>query len=90
MSSNILPFQKKIRLVLLSIIFASLLVYLSDAFHLNEKSQRSLVKFLNVPQQFISSILDEYQEFENQKIASLEEEILRLNNDIYENELKIK
>lgn len=90
MSSNILPSQKKIRLVLLALAFASLLIYLSDAFKLNEKSQRLLVKFLNVPQQFISQILQEYQEFENEKIASLEEEIIKLQNDIYESELKIR
>lgn len=90
MSSNILPIQKKIRLILLAFIFACLLVYLSDAFKLNEKSQRLLVKFLNVPQQFISQILQEYQEFENQRIASLEEEIIKLQNDIYESELKIR
>tara|TARA_Y100000768_G_scaffold223758_1_gene168864 strand:- start:1240 stop:2037 length:798 start_codon:yes stop_codon:yes gene_type:complete len=90
MSSNILPSQKKIRLVLLALAFASLLIYLSDTFKLNEKSQRLLVKFLNVPQQFISQILQEYQEFENEKIASLEEEIIKLQNDIYESELKIR
>ena len=40
--------------------------------------------------QFISNVLDEYQEFENAKIASLEEEILNLQNEIYENELQIR
>lgn len=90
MSSSILPIQKKIRLVLLALIFASLLIYLSDILKLNEKSQRFLVKFLNVPQQFVSQFLQEYQEFENKKIALLEEEILMLQNDIYENELKIR
>ncbi len=90
MSSSILPFQKKIRLIILSIVFASVLIYISEAFNLNDKFQRILVKFLNVPQQFISQILDEYQEFENQKIASLEEEILKLQNDIYEYDLKVR
>ena len=69
MSSSILPIQKKIRLVLLALIFASLLIYISDILKLNEKSQRFLVKFLNVPQQFVSQVLQEYQEFENKKIA---------------------
>ena len=49
-----------------------------------------LAKFLNVPQQFITQVLNEYQEFENQKIAQLQDEILNLQNEIYENELKIK
>ena len=48
------------------------------------------MKTLNVPQQFISRLLNEYQEFENQKIAQLEEEILNLRNQIYENELELK
>jgi len=90
MSSNILPLQKKIRLLLLGLIFVSCLIYISESFELNAKSQRFLVKFLNVPQQFISNVLDEYQEFENAKIASLEEEILNLQNEIYENELQIR
>ena len=90
MSSNILPLQKKIRLLLLGLVFVSCLIYISESFELNAKSQRFLVKFLNVPQQFISNVLDEYQEFENAKIASLEEEILNLQNEIYENELQIR
>ena len=40
--------------------------------------------------QFISQVLSEYREFENQKIAELEEEILNLQNMIYENELEIR
>ena len=49
-----------------------------------------MIKTLNVPGQFISKFLNEYQEFENQKIAQLEEEILNLRNQIYENELELK
>ena len=90
MSTNILPFQKKLRLAFFSFIVSGALIYSSQNYDLNEKAQRILVKFLNVPQQFISQVLSEYREFENQKIAQLEEEILNLRNQIYENELEIK
>ena len=90
MAKEILPFQKKLSLTFFSFIFVVLLVYLSQNFGLNEKSQRVLIKTLNVPGQFISRFLNEYQEFENQKIAQLEEEILNLRNQIYENELELK
>ena len=90
MAKEILPFQKKLSLTFFSFIFVVLLVYLSQNFGLNEKSQRLLIKTLNVPGQFISRLLNGYQEFENQKIAQLEEEILNLRNQIYENELELK
>ena len=90
MSTNILPFQKKLRLAFFSFIVSGALIYCSQNYDLNEKAQRFLVKFLNVPQQFISKVLSEYREFENQKIAELEEEILNLQNKIYENELEIR
>ena len=90
MAKKILPFQKKLSFGFFSLFFAVLLIYVSYSLGLNEKSQRLLVKFLNVPQQFLSKVLNEYQEFENQKIVQLEEEILNLQNQIYENELKIK
>ena len=90
MAKEILPFQKKLSLTFFSFIFVVLLVYLSQNFGLNEKSQRLLIKTLNIPGQFISRFLNEYQEFENQKIAQLEEEILNLRNQIYENELELK
>lgn len=90
MSTNILPLQKKLRITFFSLIFSGLLIYLSQNLNLNDKSQRLLAKFLNVPQQFITQVLNEYQEFENQKIAQLQDEILNLQNEIYENELKIK
>ena len=90
MSTNILPLQKKLRIAFFSLIFSGLLVYLSQNLNLNDKSQRLLAKFLNVPQQFITQVINEYQEFENQKIAQLQDEILNLQNEIYENELKIK
>lgn len=90
MSTNILPLQKKLRIAFFSLIFSGLLVYLSQNLNLNDKSQRLLAKFLNVPQQFITQVINEYQEFENQKIVQLQDEILNLQNEIYENELKIK
>ena len=90
MSTNILPFQKKLRLAFFSFFVSGALIYSSQNYDLNEKAQRFLVKFLNVPQQFISQVLSEYREFENQKIAELEEEILNLQNKIYENELEIR
>ena len=90
MAKEILPFQKKLRLAFFSFIVSGALIYSSQNYDLNEKAQRFLVKFLNVPQQFISQVLSEYREFENQKIAELEEEILNLQNKIYENELEIR
>ena len=90
MATNILPFQKKLRLVILSIIFAGTLIYLSQSFFLNERAQRFLVKTLNVPQQFFTQIITEYREFENEKIALLEEEILNLQDEIYEKDLEIQ
>ena len=89
MSTNILPLQKKLRIAFFSLIFSGLLIYLSQNLNLNDKSQRLLAKFLNVPQQFITQVLNEYQEFENQKIAQLQDEILNLQNEIYENEVCI-
>ena len=65
-------------------------MYFSQNLNLNEQSQRLLVKFLNVPQQFLTQVLNEYKDFENQQIAILEKEILNLKNQIYESELKIK
>ena len=90
MSTKILPFQKKLRIVIYSILTSVLLMYFSQNLNLNEKSQRLLVKLLNVPQQFLTQVLNEYKDFENQQIAILEKEILNLKNQIYESELKIK
>jgi cell shape-determining protein MreC len=90
MSTNILPLQKKLRVAFFSLIFSGSLIYLSQNLNLNEKTQRFLAKSLDVPQQFITQVLNEYQEFENQKIAQLEDEILNLQNQIYEYELEIR
>ena len=48
MAKEILPFQKKLSLTFFSLVFVILLVYFSQNFGLNEKSQRLLVKTLNV------------------------------------------
>ncbi len=90
MEAKIISFHKKLKLTIISVLFSSFLIYLSQYFHLNEKSQRFLVKILNVPQQFLTQVLGEFKEFENQKIALLEEEILKLQNEIYEKNLEIK
>ena len=90
MSTKILSFQKKLRIIIFSILTSVLLMYFSQNLNLNEKSQRLLVKLLNVPQQFLTQVLNEYKDFENQQIAILEKEILNLKNQIYESELKIK
>ena len=90
MSTKILSFQKKLRIIIFSILTSVLLMYFSQNLNLNEQSQRLLVKLLNVPQQFLTQVLNEYKDFENQQIAILEKEILNLKNQIYESELKIK
>ncbi len=64
MSTNILPFQKKLRLAFFSFIVSGALIYSSQNYE-------------NVPQQFISQVLSEYREFENQKIAELGMRILK-------------
>ena len=90
MSKNILPFQKKIRLSFFSLLIVTVLAYTSQNLSLNDRSQRFLVKFLNVPQQFMNEALSHYREFENERLVQLEEEILNLQNQIYERDLQIR
>ena len=89
MSKNIL-LQKKIRLFFFSLLIVTVLAYTSQNLSLNDRSQRFLVKFLNVPQQFMDEALSQYREFENEKLVQLEEEILNLQNQIYERDLQIR
>ena len=78
MSSNILPIQKKIRLILLAFIFACLLIYLSDAFKLNEKS----FNFYEL------NILDEFKQIEETKRKEIHALNFRLGkNVIFNSEL---
>ena len=90
MSKNILPFQKKLRLSLFSLLIVAVLAYTSQNLSLNDKFQRFLMKFLNVPQQFINEVLSQYREYENEKLVQLEEEILNLQNQVYERDLQIR
>tara|TARA_B100000161_G_scaffold262716_1_gene232965 strand:+ start:567 stop:1364 length:798 start_codon:yes stop_codon:yes gene_type:complete len=90
MSKNILPFQKKLRLSLFSLLIVTVLAYTSQNLSLNDKFQRFLMKFLNVPQQFMNEVLSQYREYENEKLVQLEEEILNLQNQVYERDLQIR
>ena len=90
MSRNILPSKKKIQ----TYIFGSLLILalnlISNSIQLNEKANKGLINLLNIPSNFISQVLQDYQEFENERIANLENNILDLQNTIYEKNLEIK
>ena len=90
MSRNILPSKKKIQ----TYIFGSLLILalnlISNSIQLNEKANKGLINLLNIPSNFISQVLQDYQEFENERIAKLENNILDLQNTIYEKNLEIK
>ena len=90
MSRNILPSKKKIQ----TYIFGSLLILalnlISNSIQLNEKANKGLINLLNIPSNFISQVLQDYQEFENERIANLENNILDLQNTIYEKDLEIK
>ena len=90
MSRNILPSKKKIQ----TYIFGSLLILalniISNSIQLNEKANKGLINLLNIPRNFLSQVLQDYQEFENERIAKLENNILDLQNTIYEKNLEIK
>ena len=45
---------------------------------------------MNIPSNFLSQVLRDYQEFENERIAKLENDILDLQNIIYEKDLEIQ
>ena len=90
MSGDILQFKKKIK----TLIFGSCLIVIlnlaSDSIQLNDKVNKGLTAFLNIPNTFLSQALSDLKEFENERIAKLENDILKLENTIYEKDLKIQ
>ena len=90
MPREIFTFRKKIVLTFSYILFIVALVLSSYYFNLNETSQRYLVKVLEVPENFIENISQEFKEYESLKIVELQNEIIQLKNDIYESELKVR
>ncbi len=90
MPREILTFRKKIILTLSYILLIATLILGSYYFNLNETSQRYLAKTLKVPENFIESISQEFKEYESLKIVELENEIIKLKNDVYEAELKVR
>ena len=48
------------------------------------------MKALKIPENFIENISQEFKEYESLKIVDLENEIIKLKNDIYESELKVR
>lgn len=90
MPREIFTFRKKIILTFSYILLIVALVLSSNYLNLNETSQRYLVKALKIPENFIENISQEFKEYESLKIVDLENEIIKLKNDIYESELKVR
>ena len=90
MPREIFTFRKKIILTFSYILLIVALVLSSNYLNLNETSQRYLVKALKIPENFIENISHEFKEYESLKIVELENEIIKLKNDIYESELKVR
>ena len=90
MSRDILPSKKKIQTFIFGSLLILILNLISDSIQLNEKANRSLTNLLNIPSNFLSQVLRDYQEFENERIAKLENDILDLQNTIYEKDLEIQ
>ena len=84
MPREIFTFRKKIILTFSYILLIVALVLSSNYLNLNETSQRYLVKALKIPENFIENISQEFKEYESLKIVELENEIIKLKNDIYE------
>ncbi len=90
MSSERISKKNKIRSLIFSLFLFSILLYLSQIFDLNYKSQRLLSKVLEAPERFVARLLERYQELENKEIAKLKKDILNLENIVYEKDLRIK
>ena len=82
MPREIFTFRKKIILTFSYILLIVALVLSSNYLNLNETSQRYLVKALKIPENFIENISQEFKEYESLKIVDLENEIIKLKNDI--------
>lgn len=90
MPKETLPQKKKIQIFFLGVLLVVVLNLISDLFQLNDKANRTLTNILNIPSDFLSKALQDYQEFENERIAKLENNIEELKNIIYEKDLKIQ
>ena len=83
MPREIFTFRKKIILTFSYILLIVALLLSSNYLNLNETSQRYLVKALKIPENFIENISQEFKEYESLKIVDLENEIIKLKNDIF-------
>ena len=90
MSRDILPSKKKIQTFIFGGLLILILNLISDSLQINEKANKALTNLLNIPSNFLSQVLRDYQEFENERIAKLENDILDLQNIIYEKDLEIQ
>jgi len=90
MSRDILPSKKKIQTLIFFFFLILILNLISYSIQLNEKANKALTNLLNIPSNFLSQVLRDYQEFENERIAKLENDILDLQNTIYEKDLEIQ
>ena len=69
MSRDILPSKKKIQTFIFGGLLILILNLISDSIQLNEKANKALTNLLNIPSNFLSQVLRDYQEFENERIA---------------------
>lgn len=90
MSRHTLESRKKIKTLIFGSFLIIVLNLVSDSIQLNDKANKGLTSVLNIPNSFFSQALRNYKEFENEKVAKLENEILKLENTIYEKDLKIQ
>ena len=90
MSRDILPSKKKIQTFIFGGLLVLILNLISDSLQINEKANKALTNLLIIPSNFLSQVLRDYQEFENERIAKLENDILDLQNTIYERDLEIQ
>ena len=90
MRENILPLKKKITTLFIGSLLIVILNLLSDSIELNDKANRALTNLLNIPGSFFSQVIKDYQKYENERIADLENNIIELENIIYEKDLRIQ
>ena len=90
MSVETLTSKKKVKIILLSTFYIIILSFISDLTQLNQRANNGLIKALNIPSDFIAEIFKGLQQFDNDRIAELEDKISTLENIIYEKDLVIK
>lgn len=90
MSVETLTSKKKVKIILLSTFYIIILSFISDLTQLNQRANNGLIKALNIPSDFIAEIFKGLQQFENDRIAELEDKISALENIIYEKDLVIQ